>query len=187
MWWWSKSLLVVVLLVTTDVTSFPQPRDSFWQPLYNVTVFSPPTDYVTPRTLYARSALVPDTNDLLMTWENYSPEPPLVYFPIFKSTDGGKQWEHISNVTDQVNGWGLRYQPFLYFLPQQIGTYPAGTLLLAGNSIPEDLSATQIDVYASLDQGYTWEFVSRVASGGEAEPDVSFVTILPSEMTDSWG
>jgi len=95
----------------------------------------------------------------------------MVYFPIYKSTDGGKHWSHISNVTDQVNGWGLRYQPFLYLLPQSIGKYPAGTLLLVGNSIPTDLSETQIDIYASTDAGYTWEFVSHVAHGGAAVPD----------------
>ena len=111
------------------------------------------------------------TGTLLATWENYSPEPPAVYFPIFKSKNGGKTWKHISNVTDQVNGWGLRYQPFLYQLPQRVGKYPKGTILLSGSSIPTDLSATLIEVYASRDQGYTWEFVSHVALGGEALPN----------------
>jgi hypothetical protein len=59
----------------------------------------------------------------------------------------------------------------LYELPVGVGRYPAGTLLAAGNSIPADLNYTQIDVYASRDQGYTWEFVSKVASGGAAIPD----------------
>ena len=54
---------------------------------------------------------------------------------------------------DQVNGWGLRYQPFLYELAEPIGGYEAGTILLAGNSIPDDLSQTQIDLYASTDKG----------------------------------
>ena len=172
--WSSKLLLsaIAALILSATTNALPQPRDFFWNPIYNVTIFAPPADYNTPRTLYARSALIPGTNDLLMTWENYSPEPPPVYFPIFKSVDGGNHWQHISNVNDQVNGWGLRYQPFLYFLPRQIGRYPAGTLLLAGNSIPTDLSQTRIDVYASFDQGYNWEFVSHVAAGGEAVPDV---------------
>ena len=37
--------------------------------------------------------------------------------------------------------------------------------------IPTDLSETKIDVYASTDAGYTWEFVSSVARGGEALPN----------------
>lgn len=136
----------------------------------SVTVFVPGANYTDPRVLYARTVELED-GVLLATWENYSPEPPLVYFPIFKSIDGGETWRQISKVTDQVNNWGLRYQPFLYELPQPFGRYAAGTLLLAGNSIPRGLNHTQIDVYASEDKGYTWHFVSRVASGGAAIPD----------------
>jgi hypothetical protein len=136
----------------------------------NVTVFVPPANYTDPGTLYARTVELED-GVLLATWENYSPQPPLVYFPIFKSVDGGETWNEISKVTDQVNNWGLRYQPFLYELPEPFAGYPAGAILLAGNSIPEDLNYTQIDVYASEDKGYTWNFVSRVASGGAAIPD----------------
>lgn len=113
-------------------------------------VYSPPSTYKIPRVLYARTLLT-SNNTLLATWENYGPEPP--YFPIYQSSDGGRSWHEIGRVHDQVNGWGLRYQPFLYELPVDYGTFPKGTLLLAGNSIPEDLSITQIDLYASPDQG----------------------------------
>lgn len=74
-------------------------------------------------------------------------------------------------MTDQVNGWGLRYQPFLYLLPQAIGNFAAGTILCAGNSIPTDLSLTKLDLYASTDGGATWAFVSTFASGGVAQPN----------------
>jgi hypothetical protein len=136
----------------------------------NVTIFVPPANYTDPQTLYARTVEL-EAGVLLATWENYSPEPPLVYFPIFQSTNGGETWKEISKVMDQVNNWGLRYQPMLYELPAPVGRYAAGTVLLAGNSIPTDLNYTQIDVYASEDKGYTWHFVSRVASGGAAIPD----------------
>lgn len=135
-------------------------------------LYVPPADYNDPRVLYARSVeLTHSNNVLLATWENYSPEPPLVYFPIWKSTDHGATWKHISNVTDQVNDWGLRYQPFLYELPVDYAGFKAGDVLLAGNSIPTNLSNTQIDLYASRDGGYNWEFVSHVAAGGEALPN----------------
>lgn len=111
------------------------------------------------------------SNTLLATWENYSPQPPLVYFPIYQSLDHGASWTHLSNVTDQVNGWGLRYQPFLYELPRDFAGFKAGTVLLAGNSIPSNLSATRIDLYASTDAGLTWTFLSLIAAGGEALPD----------------
>lgn len=140
------------------------------QTFSNNVIFDPPDNYTDPQVLYARSLELCD-GTLLATWENYSPEPPLVWFPIYESTDGGVSWTEISKVTDEVNGWGLRYQPTLYQLTEPIGDFEKGTVLLSGNSIPTDLSLTQIDVYASRDSGHTWEFVSHVAAGGEALPN----------------
>ena len=136
----------------------------------NKVIFTPPSNYTDPRVLYPRTEELSD-GTLLATWENYSPEPPLVYFPIYESKDSGASWKMISKVTDTVNGWGLRYQPFLYELPEDLGEFKAGTVLCAGNSIPTDLSRSQIDVYASTDKGYTWKFVSHVAAGGKAVPN----------------
>ncbi|KAF2110866.1 glycoside hydrolase family 93 protein [Lophiotrema nucula] len=136
----------------------------------NRIVYTPPSNYTDPRVLYARTAQL-SNGDLLATWENYSPEPPPVYFPIWRSSDQGYTWKEVSKVQDQVNGWGLRYQPFLYELPEPLGDFPAGTVLLAGSSIPTDLSRTQIELYASRDKGETWMFVSHIAAGGEAIPN----------------
>jgi len=68
-------------------------------------VFTPPSNYNDPRVLYARTAQFKD-GTLLATWENYSPEPPLVYFPIYKSTDGGYSWKELSRVEDTANKLG---------------------------------------------------------------------------------
>lgn len=124
----------------------------------NVTIFSPPENYTVPRTLYARTLLLNQDcetdNVLLATWENYLPDnDSFPYFPIYQSLDGGISWEERSRVYDLVNKWGLRYQPFLYELAEPIGNFTPGTILLAGNSIPDDLSQTQIDLYASIDEG----------------------------------
>jgi hypothetical protein len=163
------ALLSLVGLVSSLFTvghSATTPIPSVSGTISNVNIFKPPSTYTVPRTLYARSVILnqnhESSNIMLATWENYSPEPP--YFPIFRSTDLGHTWTQISQVEDQVNGWGMRYQPFLYELPQNVGSFNAGTLLCAGNSIPSDLSATKIDLYASTDQGVTWEFVVRVWS-----------------------
>ena len=158
------SLISAVAVPDTLAKGIPSPIFS------NVTVFVPPADYNDPRTLYARTAQLPN-GDILATWENYSPEPPLVYFPIYLSQDGGESWKPISKVEDQVNGFGLRYQPFLYVLPKPFGGFSAGTVLLAGNSIPTLLNSTHIDLYASTDSGHTWSFVSHIAAGGEALPN----------------
>ena len=75
------------------------------------------------------------------------------YVPVYQSYDQGQTWSERAKVYDTQNGWGLRYQPELHELKEGIGEYPAGTLLLAANSIPKDLSVTKIDVYASKDEG----------------------------------
>lgn len=137
--------------------------------LQNVTIFDPPENYTVPRTLYARTLLLNQNcqtdNVILATWENYLPTenntqtcpencPENPYMPIYQSLDGGQTWSERAKVYDQVNGWGLRYQPDLYELAEPVGNYSAGTLLLAANSIPADLSETKIDIYASTDVGW---------------------------------
>lgn len=138
---------------------------------FSTTIFQPPSWYEVPRTLYARTLLL-TVNDkrgtILATWENYSGGK--TFFPIFRSIDHGKTWKWFSNVSDEVNGWGLRYQPFLYELKEDFGCYKAGSILLAGNSIPANLSETKIDLYISTDKGLTWKFLSHIAHGGEADP-----------------
>lgn len=86
------------------------------------------------------------------------------YFPVFESRDGGASWTHISNLTDQVNGWGFSAQPALVELTESLGSFEAGTILGAGNSWSRN--GTRIDLYASKDRGRTWEFVSHIAEGG---------------------
>lgn len=162
---------IFTLLTAWAVISLAAPSTSSLEKRFttfsNVNVFSPPSNYRVPKVLYARTVLL-SNGYLLATWENYSPEPPQVYWPIYQSTNGGLSWTQISEVTDTHYGWGNRYQPFLYVMPQAIGSYPAGTILIAGNSIPSDLSKTLIVIYASKDGGHTWSYVSSVAAGGAA-------------------
>ncbi|KAK4110131.1 glycoside hydrolase family 93 protein [Canariomyces notabilis] len=162
---WSTVLFTILPLVSAAPKKQDAPA-TFAQRV----VFTPPDNYTDPRVLYARTAQFKD-GTLLATWENYSPEPPPVYFPIYKSTDGGYNWKEISRVQDQAQGYGLRYQPFLYILDEAFAGFPKDTVLLAGSSIPTDLSSTQIDLYASTDRGVTWKFVSHIAAGGVAIPN----------------
>ncbi|KAK8165010.1 hypothetical protein BKA80DRAFT_77627 [Phyllosticta citrichinensis] len=105
--------------------------------------------YRDPGTCYARALLL-DDNSLLAPWENHGPEP--VYFPVFHSTDENKSWQELSKVEDTVNRWGLRYQPTIYKLPRQVGRFPAGTILVAGDAVPPDSSRTKIEIFASTYQ-----------------------------------
>lgn len=136
----------------------------------NRTIFQSPSDYTVPGTLYARSIQL-SSGSLLATWENYSPEPPPVYFPIYQSDDLGASWHEIGRVEDQVNGYGMRYQPEMYELPRDWAGFKKGTIFVSGSSIPTDLSSTHIELYASTDCGHTWKFVSHIASGGKAVPN----------------
>ncbi|AIM26077.1 hypothetical protein MEPL4_7c00210 [Melissococcus plutonius] len=139
-----------------------------------VTIAEKADDSVQPNILYGRGMVTNHTTNefngrMYETFENYVSGVP--YFKIYESTDHGNSWNHISNVKDQVNGWGLRYQPFLYELPETLGDLPKGTLICAGNSIPKDLSKTKIDLYKSLDHGRTWDYLSTIDEGGKAVPD----------------
>lgn len=134
-----------------------------WSNFDNNVVFTPPSDWNPPRTIYARTLQLADQS-LLITNEIYNNDDQLS-LPIFPSTDGGATWTEYSRFYDKVNNWGMRYQPFLFTLPQAIGGFDAGTILAAGTSIPKDLSQAWIDLYASVDNGVTFDFVSHIAYG----------------------
>jgi hypothetical protein len=92
-------------------------------------------------------------------------------FPVYRSVDGGHTWDLIGTVADSAYGVGNRYQPMLYELPTAFAGLDAGTLLLAGSSIPADMSSTRLVVYASTDGGASWTFLCDVDQGGPAEYD----------------
>ncbi|MGW9112321.1 hypothetical protein [Microbacterium sp. NPDC055683] len=108
---------------------------------------------------------------LLLTAEIYRERGPWgAVFPIWRSDDGGRKWELVSEVADVRFHAGNRYQPIVYELPAPWAGRPAGTLLLAGNAFPADGSETNIVLYESAD-ARTWSFVSVVDTGGPAEYD----------------
>jgi len=114
-----------------------------------------------------------DNGTLLCTSELYAYVNDETVWPIYKSTDNGVSWQFITNVRDTQYGFGNKYQPVLYELPQQVGNLPAGTILLSGVSIPRDDSSTTIVVYMSNDCGASWKYLSTVDSGGPAVCDGS--------------
>ncbi|MDQ4502357.1 RICIN domain-containing protein [Sinomonas sp. ASV322] len=96
-------------------------------------------------------------------------------YPIYRSTDNGTTWSHITDVIPN-NTFSLlnrTSQPFLFEVPQQTGNLAAGTLLLAGNVMPQDRSSTRLVVYKSTDQGSTWSYLSTIDTGGPAVYDPS--------------
>ncbi len=136
------------------------------------TVFTPTSGagYVDPGVMYARAVTLHHNGDangtILTTFEIYATGAP--YFPVYQSTNGGGSWTYLSQVTDTVNGYGMRWNPQIYELPAALGSLPAGTLLVSGLSVPSNLTSTEILMYDSTDQGHTWHFLSSVAKGGAA-------------------
>ncbi|WP_158850199.1 RICIN domain-containing protein [Saccharothrix deserti] len=115
---------------------------------------------------YAKSVQLP-SGRLVATYEDNNQPLENMTFPIWTSTDNGASWARTSSVADtSPRRWGNWTNPHLYVLPQQIGTMPAGTLLLAGISSPPDRSATAVQLYRSNNEGQTWSWVSEVALGG---------------------
>lgn len=139
-------------------------------------LYSPPEWSPVPGAMYPAVVRLnhEDEGTLLATFECYetagregTEEP---YFPIYRSTDGGRTWTEFSELRDTQHGWGLRYQPTLFEVPPGLAAWETGTVLAAGNAIPADRSKTSIDLYASEDGGQSWEYVSTVAAGGRAVP-----------------
>lgn len=143
-------------------------------------VFSPRREEIKPGSgvLYPRVIELhcagSESGTLLAAFEYYADREPAV-IPIYKSTDGGKTWEHLSDVEDTKNGWGMRFQPVLLELQEPCGDLPEGTILFSANSIPlqafepdnpPDYVGTELLLYASFDHGRSWEYRSTIAYGG---------------------
>ena len=131
------------------------------------TLYTPPTGSLAPGALYAR-AMQTSNGKMYATFEQYTTG--VASFPIFESSDSGRTWTKVGDVKDTHKGWGMRWEPQLYQLPQAIGDMPEGTLLAAGLVLPYDRSKCEIDLYKSNDAGRTWTFVSTIAVGTQANP-----------------
>lgn len=115
--------------------------------------------------------------------------------PVYKSDDDGTSWQQLGavkapayassdpSVAKYTSNWT---NPYLYVLPQDVGTLKKGTLLLASVVSGQDRYYTEhkaadpnwkpsndgdrqdvaIALYASTDRGATWAFQNIVATGG---------------------
>ncbi|MEU0030582.1 RICIN domain-containing protein [Streptomyces sp. NPDC006335] len=170
-------LLALIAAVGTVLLPAAGEADALARP--SQTMYTPPSGTPAPGSLYPRAIRLEHSGSsngtVLATFEQYTSGTPV--FPIYRSTDNGNSWTKLSEVTDTQNGWGMRWEPQLFELPTAVGKFPAGTLLIAGDSVPGDRSATKIDMYASTDHGLTWTFVSNIATGGRAVSDNGYTPV----------
>ncbi|MFC7534791.1 RICIN domain-containing protein [Actinoplanes sp. GCM10030250] len=115
--------------------------------------------------------------------------------PVHRSDDDGKTWQWLSDVPAPAfassNPAHAKYtsswtNPYLYVLPQNVGSLTAGTLLLSSVVSGEDVYFTEqkaanpswtptndgdrrdmaIALYSSTNQGASWNFLNIVTTGG---------------------
>jgi len=94
--------------------------------------------------------------------------------PVYEAGPDGSGWRLVTRVRDMVNpsgeGWHLHWQPHLYEVPHDAPGLPAGTLLLAANSVRFDadgrLTGEQMQLYASTDVGRSWQYRGTIVTGG---------------------
>ncbi len=124
-----------------------------------------------PRILQLHHNTQGENNVLLATFEEAKAGigPGRPGYPIYRSEDLGKSWTYITTVYDPVNtsSQQAEWQPFLYELPENLGSLKKGTLLLAGCSVDAAHSTHScLQLYQSTDGGRSWSFLSTIAEGG---------------------
>ncbi len=89
-------------------------------------------------------------------------------FRIMESTDKGNSWEEISSVTETISSdLQAAWEPCLFELPEDIGSYKKGTIILGGISLDDGCkSKTQLSIWTSEDCGRTWSEISVADEAG---------------------
>jgi len=147
-----------------------------------------------PCVLYPKSAQLP-SGRIVSSFENSKGDPVGQTLPVYKSDDDGTTWQKLTDVkppaelssdskyAKYTSNWT---NPYLYVLPQNVGSLSAGTLLLAsvvsgddhyykehkaadpnwtvdGDGDRQDVA---IALYSSTDDGATWDIENIIAAGG---------------------
>lgn len=152
-----------------------------------------------PCILYPKSAELP-SGRLVAAFEDS--EGPVVgqTMPIYKSDDNGDTWQKLSDLkapaylssSSEWAGFTSSWtNPYFYVLPQALGGYAKGTLLLAnvvssGRSGSNDRIKDAIALYASTDQGATWSLASKIAASPTSYSNVSGETVYQDPVWEPY-
>ncbi|WP_063786086.1 RICIN domain-containing protein [Streptomyces sp. MMG1533] len=144
--------------------------------------------------LYPKSAQLP-SGRIVAAFENSQSAPVGQTMPVYKSDDDGTTWAKLADVkapaylsgdsayAKYTSNWT---NPYLYVLPQDVGSLSAGTLLLASivsgddyyyeehkaadsswsPSGDGDRKDVALALYASTDDGASWSFKNIISAGG---------------------
>lgn len=147
-----------------------------------------------PCVLYPKSAQLP-SGRIVASFENDQTAPVGQTMPVYKSDDAGTSWQKLADVkapaylssdakyAKYTSNWT---NPYLYVLPQNVGSLSAGTLLLASVVSGDDYYYKEqkaanpswtptsdgdrkdvaLALYSSTDDGATWNIVNIIATGG---------------------
>ncbi|KOU57033.1 BNR/Asp-box repeat protein [Streptomyces sp. MMG1533] len=147
-----------------------------------------------PCVLYPKSAQLP-SGRIVAAFENSQSAPVGQTMPVYKSDDDGTTWAKLADVkapaylsgdsayAKYTSNWT---NPYLYVLPQDVGSLSAGTLLLASivsgddyyyeehkaadsswsPSGDGDRKDVALALYASTDDGASWSFKNIISAGG---------------------
>ncbi|MFI6340309.1 RICIN domain-containing protein [Streptomyces sp. NPDC050535] len=147
-----------------------------------------------PCVLYPKSAQLP-SGRIVASFENSKGDPVGQTLPVHKSDDDGTTWQKLTDVkapaalssdpkyAKYTSNWT---NPYLYVLPQDVGSLTAGTLLLASVVSGDDYYYKErkaadpnwtadgdgdrkdvaIALYSSTDDGATWSIQNIIAAGG---------------------
>lgn len=85
---------------------------------------------------------------------------------IFLSKDGSASFTFLDTVPTR-EGSKERCCATLYEMPRRVGSLQAGTLLFAGSYFSSDTPA--VEIYTSMDQGRTWNYLSSPVVRGSAK------------------
>lgn len=157
---YTSNLLVACLGILTPL-SVASPTSGI-EPFTNATVYQPPSNQSSVS--YARTEELPG-NALLAAWNDFRGGNISDAIPIYRSNDDGRTWKPWGSCKSDKPGRRL-VQPHLLYLDEPFGDEEGGVVLLSVNAW--DNSSTNIEVYASWNEGKDFEFVSRVATGGRA-------------------
>ncbi len=104
---------------------------------------------------------------LLATFEHGNGNGTVTNYVIQKSTDDGATWSTLSTVPGDAGSLA----PFLFEYPKQLGSYPAGTLMLLGNTVNASNTGAAIREWLSTDHGAHWTYIGVVqsSSGGAGD------------------